>query len=116
MKRTYLFDLKKIVEGAANGDYEKVVAYVEKLSERLEADGELEAAERLRQSLDGSKAHKMVGFAKATPGPALAHLPVDSESRLPTADEERLRPGEVDVFLQPAVEKVVGQFVAYFRA
>ena len=74
--REYLFDIAKIVEGAANGDYEKVTAYSESLSNRLEAAGEGAAAKRMRQILGKSKAGKVVVARAGSHTP----LPVDTES------------------------------------
>jgi len=113
MDKAYLLDLIKIVEGAANADHGKVMAYARQLSDRLEADGEAEAAKRLKKILGGGKV-SMLGLARAN-GTAAAPLPVDAESRLTTADEERLRPGDVEVFLPHDVEKAVRQFMAFYR-
>lgn len=117
--RDYLFDLGKIVEGALGSDQQKVLAYVEQLRARLEADGLQDAAKRFEQLARTGQA-KMVGLAKANGGagaqaPA-SRLPVDSESRLPVADVETLRPGEVQIFLPEQSSAVVGQFVQFVRA
>jgi SpoVK/Ycf46/Vps4 family AAA+-type ATPase len=106
------------VEGAAAGDYQKVVAYVRQLSDRLEADGEAEAAKRLREILDKGKVTKF-GFAKAgngQPPDSPRAVPVDSESRLPTADEDHFGKGEVEMFLPTDAQRVVNQFLACYRA
>jgi hypothetical protein len=114
MKRTYLFDLGKIIEGSANGDHAKVVAYAEKLAERMEADGDVDAARRLRQVLGKSKRpSQTVGLAKVA---SSAPLPVDSESRLPTADETRIVAGDVEIFLSPGQQRFVDQFLMFYRA
>jgi len=117
LDKTYLFAVLKIVEGAVNDDHDKVIGYAQQLCEQLEADGEKEAVKRLRQILGRSKVTKM-GLAKATASTTMAPslLPVDSESRLPTANEERFQPGEVELSLSPDSEQRVRQFLAYFRA
>ncbi len=117
LDKTYLFAVLKIVEGAVNVDHDKVIGYAQHLCEQLEADGEKEAVKRLRQILGRSKVTKM-GLAKATASTTMAPspLPVDAESKLPTADEERFQPGEVELFLSPDSEQRVRQFLAYFRA
>lgn len=115
LDKTYLFSVLKIVEGAVNVDHDKVTSYAQQLCEQLEADGEKEGVKRLKQILGRGKVTKM-GLAKATASPATAPLPVDSESRLATADEERFQSGEVEVFLSPESEQRVRQFIAYFRA
>ncbi|MDB6034301.1 MAG: ATPase central domain protein [Verrucomicrobiales bacterium] len=112
--RTYLFDIAKIVEGALNADYEKVSAYSKQLCERLEADGEKEGAKRIKQLLGNGKMTKL-GFARA--GSHGSHnVPVDAESRMTMADEERLAPGDVDIFLPEDTERSVKQFLSFFRA
>ncbi len=117
MEKPYLLDIIKIVEGATNADHAKVAAYTQHLTERLEADGEKEAAKRLRQILTGSKVSKMElsrgNTARAGNGSV---LPVDSESRLTTAQEDFFTTGEVDLFLSTEVRKTVTQFITYFRA
>lgn len=117
LDKAYLFSVLKIVEGAANVDYDKVRSYAEQLCQQLEDDGEREGAKRMRQILGRSKVAKM-GLAKAVGGQSMQSfpLPVDTDSRLTTADEERFQPGEVDLFLAPDVDQRVRQFVAYFRA
>lgn len=111
MIRGYMFDLAKIVEGASNGDLAKVAAYAESLGARLEADGEMAAAKRIRQILGKSKAGAIT-VARGHHAP----LPVDTESRLPVADEERPARGDVTVVLAEDVRKVVDRFFIYFRA
>jgi SpoVK/Ycf46/Vps4 family AAA+-type ATPase len=118
MLRDYLFDVAKIVEGATNSDLPKVASYARQLADRLEAAGEAEAAKRIRRILQGSNAGTL-GTAKTGPGaPSVAPrpLPVDTESRLPVADEERPGSGEVKVFLSQENERAVQQFLTFFRA
>ncbi|ADG67935.1 AAA ATPase central domain protein [Planctopirus limnophila DSM 3776] len=112
MIRDYLFDINKIIEGAASGDHEKVLAYSESLARRLESGGELAAAKRMRQIVGKSSASN-ISLARQG-GQAL--LPVDGESRIPVADEERPVEADVSVFLSEDVQKVVDQFLLYFRA
>ncbi len=112
MLRDYLFDVAKIVEGASNGDYDKVYAYAEALGEKLDTSGEKAAAKRIRQILGKSKAGQ-VSLARAG---QLAHLPVDSESRIPVADEDFFPKGEVALFLAPDARDVVDRFLKFFRA
>jgi SpoVK/Ycf46/Vps4 family AAA+-type ATPase len=114
IEKTYLLDILKIVEGAANADYDKVLSYTRHLCEQLESAGEKEAVRRLKQILAGSKVAKM-GLARANGSPERL-LPVDSESRLPTADEEIVPPGEAEVELADDARSVVEQFLYYIRA
>jgi SpoVK/Ycf46/Vps4 family AAA+-type ATPase len=108
--RDYLFDIAKIVDGAANGDYEKVLAYTESLGEKLDSAGERASAKRIRQIVGKSAAKKM-SLARA-----VDHLPVDSESRIPVADEERVLLEDVNVFLSEETQSMVDRFLTYFRA
>lgn len=120
--RSYLFDISKIVEGAANSDNEKVRAYCQQLSDKLEAAGESEGAKRLRQILGQSKAQKF-GLARANGGtarlgqsPPPSALPVDSESRLTVADEAKYEPSQVELYLAPEVQTQLDQFIRFMRA
>jgi SpoVK/Ycf46/Vps4 family AAA+-type ATPase len=117
LDKTYLFAVVKIVEGASNADYEKVTAYAHQLCEQLEADGEHEGAKRIKQILGRGKVTKME-LAKTANGQASFSfaLPVDPDSRLTTADEERLAPGDVELFVSPDIEQQVRRFIAHFRA
>jgi MoxR-like ATPase len=117
LDKTYLFAVLKIVEGASNADYGKVMAYSQQLCEQLETDGEREGAKRIKQILGRGKVTK-TGLAKTANGQAsfTFALPVDPESRLTTADEERLAPGDVELFVSPDIGKQVGRFIAHFRA
>jgi len=112
MIRDYLFDIGKIAEGAANGDYGKVAAYLESLGSKLEAHGEGAAAKRIRQILGKSPAGK-VSLARAG---QLDHMPVDSESRIPVADEERLAKGDVAIVLSQEAQATIDEFLMFFRA
>jgi MoxR-like ATPase len=117
MTTDYFFTLGKIVEGAANGDSPKVLAYGEQLAKKLEENGEAEAAKRIRTILERSEAAKLTLARLDQRRNGAAPVPVDSESRLPTADEEYIgRNGEAEAFLPPSVEKAVGRFLTFFRA
>jgi MoxR-like ATPase len=114
MVREYLFDLGKIVEGAANGDFEKIIAYGDQLAKRLADDGEPEGAKRLRAILSRSKAQK---FSVArTSQQAAPLLPVDGESRMAIADEENWQPGQVPLFLPAPQQQQADRFLKYVRA
>ncbi|VTR97867.1 dna-binding protein : AAA ATPase central domain protein OS=Planctomyces limnophilus (strain ATCC 43296 / DSM 3776 / IFAM 1008 / 290) GN=Plim_2108 PE=4 SV=1: AAA [Gemmata massiliana] len=115
MLREFLFDVAKIVEGATNSDLQKVASYTAQLADRLEGAGETEAANRIRRILQNSKAGTL-GLTKATGHKANAALPVDTESRLPVADEERPMPGEVKLVLSEASKRALEQFLKFFRA
>lgn len=114
--RTYFSQIAKIIEGAANADYQKVCAYAEQLSQQLDADGESESAKRIRQSLGKGKARKLaLARAGHLTQADTAHVPVDSESRLSTADEELFLPENVDVFLAGNAHKLVNEFIQFYQ-
>jgi SpoVK/Ycf46/Vps4 family AAA+-type ATPase len=115
MIREFLFDVAKIVEGATNDDPEKVLAYSRQLGERLDAAGEKEAAKRIRQIISRSSAGKLVA-ARAMGDNAPNDVPVDSESRMPIADEEFLSAEDEKVVLPQSAKSQVDQFLAFFRA
>ncbi|MEX2317673.1 MAG: ATP-binding protein [Pirellulales bacterium] len=112
MIRDYLFDIGKIVEGATNGDLIKVANYTESLAAKFEAAGEKAAAKRLRQILGKSNAHK-VSLARTSHSPP---MPVDTESRIPVADEEHPKRGEISLFLPEEASRIVEQFLTFFKA
>jgi SpoVK/Ycf46/Vps4 family AAA+-type ATPase len=107
----HFLEVLKIVNGALSGDRAKVVTYTVRLAEKLESEGAKRAAARLRQSLEGY------------PGATLSHsrmdesrLPVDSESRLPLADQEVLDPNSSEVFLEAAAHHRLTEFLRNTRS
>ena len=108
----HFLEVLKIVNGALAGDRTKVVTYTEKLAEILESEGASRAAAKLRRSLEQ---HSNVD-------PALSHLsglnavPVDSESRLPLADQEILGADESIVFLDSGAHQILDEFLRYTRS
>lgn len=117
-RRTYISHVGKIIEGAANADYAKVCAYAERLSEELEAAGDVESAKRIRETIGRGKAQKLVlaRRGQTNQNGVANQVPVDGESRLPMANEERPSRDSVRVFLSPAVNVAVEEFIRHFRA
>ena len=107
-----LLEILKIIDGALTSDPVKVCAYVEQLARKVEASGDSKAAERLRRSLDQSKARKL-SLHRISPN---APVPVDSESRLLLADEESHGKHSIKIFLQSDEENVVNDFIRYIRS
>src|SRR5688500_10785313 len=83
-----MFFVWKVIDGALQGDREKVRAYAEHLLSRFEAAGETVNARRLRQLLSKNGASPMATLQRSPVESLGSKLPVDSESRLPVADEE----------------------------
>jgi SpoVK/Ycf46/Vps4 family AAA+-type ATPase len=115
MNDEYLLDVTKILEGAIQGDREKVVAYARQIADRLENQGQTEGANWLREIIGRAKVKKL-GIAKASPTHVPKSVPRDSESHLPTADEEIYERGTVPLFLPQDVEKVINKFLTFVRA
>jgi SpoVK/Ycf46/Vps4 family AAA+-type ATPase len=108
-----IFDLSKVIDGAVNGDAKKILAYSERISERLEQSGEAELAKRLRGIVSSSSVARY-GLAKASQL-AAPSLPVDSESRLPLADEATFPPGSIELFLPPDAKSALATFLSFYR-
>lgn len=108
----YLLEITRIVDGAVKGDRAKVAAYVEQLARKLVEAGETQAAERLLRALRQVKASD-VAPARFD---ATARLPVDGESRLALADEERIDPASIQIVLDPGTSQLVDEFVRFVRA
>ncbi len=106
----HLLEILKIVEGAVTADLTKVSNYVEQLASKIEVDGDVKGAERLRASLSKSK------FAEVTTARVVQKLPVDSDSRLSLADESFFKPGEVKIFLSPKVKASTDEFIHFVRS
>ena len=115
MDKKYLFDLSKIIESAFSGDLVSVAAYTNQLCDRLEADGDADGARRLRKILSPTSKASKLTLARGSIAPE-STLPLDSESRLTTADEEFHAKGTVPLFLPTSAEKTVNQFLTYYRA
>lgn len=112
--RELIVDLSKVIEGAVNGDAAKIVSYAERLSSRLEQGGEPDLAKRLRGIVSSSKVARF-GLAKASGMPSPT-IPIDSESRLPVADEATFTAGSVELFLPPDAQSALDTFMTFYRA
>ena len=109
----HLLEVLKIVDGAVNADRAKVTAYTELLASKLDSEGNSQAAMRLRRVILQGKTQQL-SPSKASLG---TRIPVDSESRMLLADEESFdSSASVAVFLDPDVERTVGEFLAYVSA
>lgn len=108
----HMLEIARIIDGAVKGDRAKVVAYVEQLTRKLQEAGENAAAERLLKTLRRTASSEVAAAFVGTP----PRLPVDHESRLALADEERLVPGEVAIVLDPPLKRQVDEFIRYVKA
>lgn len=109
----HLSEILTLVEAAVSGDRRKGAAYAKLLADKLDADGEQKAAERIRRAVRSNA----VVPVTASGGVVLQdRLPVDSESRLSLADECMVMPSEVEVFLDEHVQQSVTEFLRYVEA
>ncbi|MFN2533428.1 MAG: AAA family ATPase [Pyrinomonadaceae bacterium] len=108
----HLLEILKIIEGSLNADAGKVCAYVEQLAHKVETKGDRSAAERLRRSVNQSKARKL-SLHRISPN---GRVPVDSESRFSLADEETYERSSSKVFLSAGTSKAVEEFIRYIKS
>lgn len=109
----YLSEILSLVEAAASGDRKKGVAYSRLLAEKVKADGEAKAAERIRKAIESSPLATVTAADVQT---GRDRVPVDSESRLSLADEANYSIGEAEVFLDDPAHAAVEEFVSHVRA
>jgi len=108
----YLLEISRIIDGAVKGDRVKVLAYTEQLISKLRQAGDTQAAARLRRTLDHVATSDVVMCTMSNP----THLPVDHDSRLALADEERTTLVDEVVVLEPVIEQRVREFVLFVNA
>ena len=108
----HLSDVLKIIDGALASNSRQVISYAEFLAERLESGGDPKAAERIRQVLSRSQRGQLVPSSVSQ----ITRVPVDSESRMSLADEERWSLDEVTIFLEPENARLVDRFLVHIQA
>jgi len=108
----YILEISRIIDGAVKGDTAKVLAYLEQLNRKLREAGDNTSADRLVKTAYQTKTSEI---KTATIG-TTPRLPVDSESRLALADEERISQGQVVVILEPPIQQRVDEFIRYVKA
>lgn len=118
MPQDHWFFIWRLIEGALNNDKEKVYAYSQHLAELFEREGDSTKAKRLRQLLHRGDVRKMALAAAGQSSTinGLSRLPVDSESRLPVADELHPVEGDIHLVLPEVTRLVVERFLDYFKA
>lgn len=105
----HLSEVLKILEGALQHNVRKAADYAGLLAEKLEEKGEARQAAMIRQ--------KLARVPQETFSPAsLSHsLPVDSESRLNTLDEELPRREDIELALPENATARLSEFVGSVR-
>jgi hypothetical protein len=118
VREDQMFFFWKVIEGALRGDESKVRAYAEHLHSRFEAEGDLAHAGRLRRILDGRGSHEGMALQKASSAgqTGASKLPVDAESRLPVADEERWPAGSIRIVVNEEARALIDRFLRHFKA
>ncbi len=109
----YLTEILSLMEASLSGDRKKGSAYAGLLIEKLAADGDEKAAQRLRKVLEGCPLNSISASDLRHSG---IQSPVDSESRLSLADEAIIDVGDSQVFLDAPVKSAIDEFMAYVRA
>ncbi|MDP3758891.1 MAG: AAA family ATPase [Ramlibacter sp.] len=108
----FMSELVRIVNGALRLDVDKVRNYTAFLAQKLEAAGELAAAERLRKVLEEND-HQL----RPTDARFPRALPVDSESRFPLVEHIKVsKLHEPPVQLTQAQWDVVHEFVSVAKS
>lgn len=107
----HLFEILRILDGAINQDYGKVVAFAKSLATKLEEDGEHSAAKKVRVLLTQSKTLELT----TTRGTNLNAVPLDGESKLALANREDFDPSEITVFHEEDARQRIEKFIKYVK-
>jgi SpoVK/Ycf46/Vps4 family AAA+-type ATPase len=107
----HLLEILKIIEGALKTDRNKVFAYSEQLVNKLQKEGDVRGANRIKKVLDRAPSNELSLARHSSNG----RIPVDSESRFTLADEELLDISDAGIFLNSEDEATVEEFLRYVR-
>jgi SpoVK/Ycf46/Vps4 family AAA+-type ATPase len=108
----HFLEILKIIEGAVNADFAKVVAYAEQLSAKLDKNGDEKSARRVRSALANARTRELT-LSRAG---QISKVPTDSESRLSLADEMSYQSEEVFLVLESDVQSTVDEFLTFVRS
>ena len=106
----HLREIAKIAEWGLRGDAARVSAYLSQLIEKLAAEGDVKAVQRLKES--------MVTSASTVQTSGIGNhsrLPVDTESRLALADEEAPDASAYPVVLDAGTTKRIDEFISFVK-
>lgn len=109
----FLTEILNLVEAAVSGDRKRGASYAQLLADKLDASGQTKAADRVRRTVVSNPLSTVSAMGVSA---LQERLPVDSESRLSLADESFVLPEDAHVYLEPHVEAMVNEFIAYVRA
>ena len=110
--RAWMLNIGKIVEGALARDERKVRAYVARFGSQLRSDGHERAADRIDELLGEDDSLGVLSLARNTK--AAFSMPVDSEARIPVADEHA--PINSPVVVETDVGEQIDKFLRYVGA
>lgn len=108
----HFFEILKIIDGALNSDRNKIIAYVQQLAQKLDADGNVIAADKLRKSLMLAKAPTLSPSNIGT----VPRLPIDNESRLNLADETTYAKDSLNVSVDKHIYEQIDSFVTCVKS
>jgi MoxR-like ATPase len=106
----HLSEVLKILEGAIQHNVRKAADYAGLLADKLERDGDRQQACLVREKI------ARIPQQSFSPQSLKDALPVDSDSRMHTLDEERPQPSEIDLILPESVRARMDEFIATIHA
>ena len=131
---SYIFEVVQIIEGGIEGNKNKLKAYAEQLTRRLEADGEADLARQISQALQLTPDKNMatmahLGATSLIPGSLsaqthlsstedfdFASLPLDAEFQLPMVEVTWPQTEKSQVVLTEESKSVIEHLVSSHRA
>lgn len=109
----YSVEVMKIIEGAIKLDKDKVIAYTNLLSDKLENDGEIKLSQRFRKIINVQREKK--GQLRETSIGDVLKVPIDQESRLPIADVVYPESEDNNVILNKNIDDEIKRFITYYE-
>lgn len=106
----HLSEVLKILEGAIQHNVRKAADYAGLLADKLENDGERQQAGLIREKL------AKIPQQSFSPQSLQDALPIDSDSRMHTVDEERPHLEDIDLVLPETVSARIEELIATIRA
>ncbi|OFE11666.1 DNA-binding protein [Pseudohongiella acticola] len=100
----------KIIESGILANPAKVASYTRTLAAKLADDGETKAAEKILRAVESANLPKT-----RTTGQVLSpqSMPVDRDSRFSLADESNPEMSELNIYLEPLIQKSVLEFISF---
>ena len=102
--------LLKIIESGVLANPAKVASYTKTLATKLAGDGDTKSAEKILRVIESSSLLKSAALTHAV---SPQSMPVDRDSRFFLADESNPEIGELNVHLEPLIQKSVFEFISF---